>query len=54
LVDFPINKEHVVLGTIIKEYARVEKFAKIFNPLYYNKEKNTLRIPKGVAEIILK
>jgi hypothetical protein len=54
LVDFPIDKEHIVLDTIIKDYARVERFAKIFNPLYYNKEKNTLKIPKGIAEIILK
>ena len=54
LVDFPIDKEHIVLDTIIKDYARVERFAKIFNPLYYDKEKNTLKIPKGIAEIILK
>ena len=54
LVDFPLDKEHPILDTIIKDYARVEQFAKIFNPLYYNSEKNTLKLPKGIAEIILK
>lgn len=54
LVDFPLDKNHLVLETIIKDYKRIEAFAKIFNPLYYNKEKNTLNLPKGLAKIVLK
>lgn len=52
-VLFPLEKDHTVLETIIKDYKRVEKFAQIFNPRFYDKMKNQLKIPKGLAKIIL-
>lgn len=52
-VHFPLDKDHLVLDTIVKDYRRVQQFAQIFNPRYYDKEKNALKIPKGVAKIIL-
>ena len=53
-VDFPLSADHLVLGTIIKDYENVKEFADIINPKYYNREKNTLKLPKGLAKTILK
>jgi len=52
-VAFPLDKDHIVLETIVGDYRRVEKFAQIFNPRYYDKQKNQLKLPKGLAKIIL-
>ena len=52
-IAFPLDKDHIVLETIVGDYRRVEKFAQIFNPRYYDKQKNQLKLPKGLAKIIL-
>jgi len=52
-VTFPMDKNHLVLDTIIKDYKRVKQFAKIINPEYYDEKKGSLKIPKALAKIIL-
>ena len=52
-VTFPMDKNHLVLDTIIKDYKRVKQFAKIINPEFYDEKKGSLKIPKALAKIIL-
>ena len=52
-VNFPMDKDHLVLDTIIKDYKRVKQFAKIINPQFYDEEKGSLKLPKALAKLIL-